>query len=49
MWGWLSGNAATIVICVLLLSAVAIAVIRMIKKKRSGGCDGCCARCGKRK
>lgn len=47
MLSWVRINLSTIIVCIVLLAAVAAAVVKMIKDKRqgksscSGGCQGC--------
>ena len=47
MIAWISENLATIIICVVLIAAVALIVLRMVKNQREGksGCGCGCSSC----
>ena len=51
MFAWITDNAETIAAAALVLLAVGIAVFSIVndkrKMKKSGGCTGNCAACGK--
>ena len=50
MLEWLTANAATIIISLVLLAAVCLIVRKLVKDKRSGkggcSCGGNCGSCG---
>ena len=41
MLEWLAANAATIVVCAVLIVLVAMAIRQIIKARKKGGCAGC--------
>ncbi len=47
MLNWLQAHAATVLVAALLLAAVVLAVVKIIKDKKSGrcSCGGSCSGC----
>ena len=48
MFAWIADNAVTVIAAAAVLIAVGIAVLSIVKQKKSGkgGCTGNCASCG---
>ena len=51
MFAWIANNAVTIVVIAVLSILIGVAVFSIVKdkknKKKSGGCTGNCATCGR--
>lgn len=51
MFAWIAKNAVTIIVIAVLLILVGVAVFSIVRdkknKKKSGGCTGNCASCGR--
>ena len=55
MLDWIIQNLANIVICLVLILAVTLAVVKLVRDKKAGrsscgcGCSGCSKTCGRPK